>query len=396
MMTFVSCAKLEDVVISTGSNKYSEDENDLSVESEISAETSYEDTIEQKVEEWLEEHSVEEKIAQMFMITPEALTGADTVTLAGQTTENAIIKYPVGGIIYFSQNLINPDQTKELLENTKDFYKENGIIYPFLAVDEEGGSVARIGNNNNFDVPHIPSSQSIGDAGDIAKAAEEGSLLALYLSSYGFNMDMAPDADVLSNPNNKVVGNRSFGADSNLVSDMVIAESKAMSDGGIIPVIKHFPGHGSTEADSHKGYAYTNKTLDELMGCELVPFRDSIENGINVIMVGHISVPNITGDYLPSSLSSYMITDVLREQLGFDGVVITDAMNMGAINNSYSAGDATVMAINAGADIILMPQDFGSAYEAVINALKDGTISEDRIDESVKRIVELKYKVVQD
>lgn len=359
---------------------------------EEAKEVSEEDRIDEQLSQWIEKHTLEEKVAQMFMVTPEMLTGESQVTEAGDSIHQAIIDYPVGGIIYFADNLQNPEQTREMLENTIDYYEQEGIMSPFLSVDEEGGTVARIGKNSAFGVDSIPNMATIGATEDITQAAEVGTTISAYLNNLGFNMDMAPVADVLSNPNNTVIGTRSFGSDPEMVSDMVVAESNALMEGGIIPVIKHYPGHGDTAADSHNGYAYTDKSLDELMACELIPFINAENEGLDVIMVGHISVPNVTGDDLPSSISKYMINDLLREQIGYDGIVITDSMRMGAISQIYSSDEAAIMAINAGVDIILMPEDFQSAYKGVVEAVESGEISEERINESVARIIKLKYE----
>ena len=345
-----------------------------------------------EIDELVSELSIEQKVAQLFIVTPEALTGYETVTAAGDTTKAAIENYPVGGLIYFSQNIVDETQLKSMLANTSFYYNQAGAISPFLTIDEEGGTVARIGNNSSFDVVRFPNMTTIGSSKNTDKAYDVGQTIGSYLSGYGFNMDMAPVADILSNPSNTVIGKRSFGSDAALVADMVAAECLGFYDTGIIPVIKHFPGHGDTAADSHKGYAYTDKTLDELLSCELIPFQQSIDEGVPAIMVGHISVPNVTEDDTPSSLSHYMITDLLRKQMGFEGVVITDAMNMGAITTEYSSREAAVAAINAGADIILMPQSFNEAYTGILSAVQSGDISEERIDESVYRILKLKHE----
>ncbi|WP_167958026.1 glycoside hydrolase family 3 protein [Anaerosporobacter faecicola] len=347
--------------------------------------------IEQQIEEWIATHSIQEKVAQMFMITPEALTGYAQVTTAETATKDNIDKYPVGGIIYFKQNLIDPEQTTTMLNQTKKYYQAAGYATPFLMVDEEGGLVARIASNPNFGVNNFPPMSEIGATKDASKASEVGSTIGAYLSALGFNMNSAPDADVLSNASNTVIGNRSFGSDETLVSEMILAESNALQKEGVISIIKHFPGHGATVGDSHEGYAYTDKTIDELLDCELIPFIDAIEDGIQVIMVGHISVPNVTGDDLPSSLSKHMITEVLRGQLQYDGLIMTDAMNMGAITEKYSASTAAVMAIDAGNDIVLMPSNFQTAYAGVLDAVASGNLSEERINESVRRILRVKF-----
>jgi len=233
---------------------------------------------------------------------------------------------------------------------------------------------------------------AIGATKDTGRAYDVGTKIGGFLNTLGFNMDNAPVADVITNPANTVIGARSFGTDCNLVSEMVLAEMRGLEEQNVIPVIKHYPGHGATEADTHKGYAYTNKTLDEMMENELVPFIDAIEAGAEVIMAAHISCPNVVGDDTPTSVSETMINEILRGKLGYQGIVVTDALNMGAIAEEYSSGQAAVKALKAGVDILLMPEDFKAAYDGVISAVRDGEVTEERIDESVKRIINLKMK----
>ena len=197
----------------------------------------------------------------------------------------------------------------------------------------------------------------------------------------------------MTNPENQVVKYRSFGSDPELVARMAESELRGLNDQGIIGMYKHFPGHGGTTADSHEGYAYVDDTLDELRSGAFVPFQDGIDNGIPVIMVSHISCPNVTGDNTPATLSKMLITDILRDEMGFDGMVITDALNMGAITAQYSSSEAAVAALNAGADMLLMPEDFQSAYQGVLSAVENGTVPEERIDESVRRILEVKSSI---
>ena len=214
-----------------------------------------------------------------------------------------------------------------------------------------------------------------------------------FLYDLGINMDNAPDADVLSNPQNTVVRDRSFGSDCEVVSEMALAELRGLESQGVIGLLKHFPGHGATAGDTHEGYAYTDASLEEMMANELVPFADGIEAGVDVIMVGHISCPKVTGDDLPASLSEKMTTQILRQEMGYDGFLITDAMNMGAVSENYSSSEAAVAAIRAGIDMILMPQDFQQAYEGILNAVESGELTEERIDESLRRITALKLKI---
>ena len=345
---------------------------------------------EMKIDRVLDSMTLEEKVNQLFMITPEALTGVGTVIQAGDGTREALEEHPVGGLIYFAQNLKDPDQTRTMLENTQEYASARSGFPIFLSVDEEGGQVARVGSNPAFGVPEIGNMSEVGAGGDTQEAYETGSIIGAYLKDLGFNMDAAPDADVLTNPANEVVKYRSFGSDPDLVSRMAAAELKGLNDQGIIGMYKHFPGHGGTTADSHEGYVYVEENLEELKSGALVPFQDGADNGLRVIMVSHIACPEVTGDNTPATLSRQLVTDLLREDMGFDGLVITDALNMGAITEQYSSGEAAVAALNAGVDMLLMPADFQAAYDGVMAALENGELTEERIDESVRRILEIK------
>ncbi len=345
---------------------------------------------ETRIQRVLESMTLEEKVNQLFMITPEALTGVGTVIQAGDGTREALAEHPVGGLIYFAQNLKDPDQTRTMLQNTQEYASAQSGFPIFLSVDEEGGQVARVGSNSAFGVPEIGNMSDVGAGGDTREAYEIGSTIGVYLKDLGFNMDAAPDADVLTNPENEVVKYRSFGSDPELVAQMAAAELQGLNDQGIIGMYKHFPGHGGTTADSHEGYAYVDDTLEELKSGALVPFQDGADNGLQVIMVSHIACPEVTGNNTPATLSRELVTDLLREDMGFDGLVITDALNMGAITEQYSSGEAAVAALNAGVDMLLMPADFQAAYDGVMAALENGELTEERIDESVRRILEIK------
>ena len=346
-----------------------------------------------KINEMLADMTLEEKAAQMFMITPEALTGTGQVLEAGDMTREAIDKYPVGGLIYFTQNLQDPEQVRSMTGNVQKFVRERTGLPMLLSVDEEGGTITRFGGNLSFDYDSSADMAGIGASGDPQQAYALGEKIGKFLGSLGFNMDNAPDADVLTNLENTVVKDRSFGSDCDTVSEMALAELEGLEDQGVKGLLKHFPGHGATTADTHEGYAYTDATLEEMKSNELVPFADGIEAGVDIIMVGHISCPQVTGNEEPASLSEKMITGVLREEMGFDGVVITDAMNMGAIAENYSPAEASVKAVLAGADMILMPEDFQQAYTGVLNAVKSGKITQERIDASVTRIIGLKLEM---
>ena len=352
-----------------------------------------EKALQAKINEMLADMTLEEKAAQMFMITPEALTGTGQVLEAGDMTREAIDKYPVGGLIYFTQNLQDPEQVRSMTGNVQKFARERTGLPMLLSVDEEGGTITRFGGNLSFDYDSSADMAGIGASGDPQQAYALGEKIGKFLGSLGFNMDNAPDADVLTNLENTVVKDRSFGSDCDTVSEMALAELEGLEDQGVKGLLKHFPGHGATTADTHEGYAYTDATLEKMKSNELVPFADGIEAGVDIIMVGHISCPQVTGNEEPASLSEKMITGVLREEMGFDGVVITDAMNMGAIAENYSPAEASVKAVLAGADMILMPEDFQQAYTGVLNAVKSGKITQERIDASVTRIIGLKLEM---
>ena len=276
-----------------------------------------------------------------------------------------------------------------MLTKVQKYANEIEGVDLFLCVDEEGGRVARVANNKAFRVENV---------GPMAKVSSEeeayncGETIGAYLSELGFNVDFAPDADVLTKSGSVVIGDRSFGSDAGLVTKYAVAYSNGLHAHGIMSTFKHFPGHGATEADTHEGYAYTNATYEELMATELQPFSAAQMCGVDLVMVAHISAPNVVGDDTPCSLSEKMITGILRTDLGYDGLVITDAMNMGAIAKNYDSGIAAKMAVKAGVDMVLMPSDFQAAYSGLYTAVRSGEISEERIDESVRRILTAKVK----
>ena len=347
---------------------------------------SKEELLEELVESCVANMSLEDKVAGLFIVTPEQLTGVTKAVQAGSGTEEALKKYPVGGLVYFAQNIQSAEQLKEMLSKTAGY-----ATYPlFLGVDEEGGSVARVADH--LKQTNVGPMADIGAGGDASAAYTAGQTIGTYLGEYGFNLDFAPIADVLTNPDNKVIGDRAFGSDPAVVSQMVASAVQGLQDTGISACIKHFPGHGNTSGDSHEGSVKTDRTLEEMQAAEFLPFQAGIDAGTDMVMVGHISAPGLTdGDAEPASMNEKIITDILRKQLGYNGIVITDAMNMSAISEYYAADEAAIKALKAGADMILMPEDFVKAYEGVVAAVKDGTIDENRINDSLKRVYRVKY-----
>ncbi len=335
---------------------------------------------------YLEKMTLHEKICQLFILRPEELGNGQSATALNSALENGLSAYPVGGFILFANNISTPDQ---LTDFTSDMQSSSKIPL-FMAVDEEGGRVARIARKSSFPEKNIGTALSIGQTGDPQNAYNAYSTVGSYLKKYGFNLDFAPVADVFTNPKNTVIGDRAFGTTPDLVSKMLSAALQGMESTKVIGCTKHFPGHGDTAADSHTGFVQVTKSWEELKDCEILPFKAAIDEGVSMIMTAHITTPNVTNDGLPASLSYEMITGKLRNELGFQGVVITDALEMGAIANHYGAGEACVMALEAGCDILLLPADFSSGYEAISAALSEGRLSEQRLNESVLRILQLK------
>lgn len=341
-----------------------------------------------EVELILQKMTFREKVGQLFIIRPDALelpTSTGGVTELSNTMANTLDNYPVGGIIMFGRNISTPGQITKFINNL-----QNASNIPlFMAVDEEGGLVARLANNAAFDVQKYKSAAAVGESGDTTAAKNMGTTIGTYLRRYGFNLDFAPVADVNSNPNNTVIGNRAFSSDADVAANMAKAMAEGLKQQQIIPTFKHFPGHGDTAEDSHNGIAVSYKSKEEMEVCEWLPYKSLSTR--DCVMVGHVATPKITGNLTPASMSDEIVNGVLRQQLNLkNNVVITDALEMGAITNEYTAAEAAVNAIKAGCDILLCPDNLQETFEAVIEAVKNGTISEKRINESVYRILLLK------
>ena len=329
----------------------------------------------------------DEKLWQLFFVTPEAITNVDTATVAGETTKKALEQYPVGGIVYFAKNLEDREQTVALLENTQSYAK----IPLFLGVDEEGGTVSRVGSNPEMGVPSVGDMRSLGKQQDPAVVHAAGQDIGGGLHALGFNLDFAPVADVAQGADS-VIGSRSFGSDPELCASLAGVIVKSLRAEGIVSCLKHFPGYGSATVDDHNGTSIVEKSLSELEACDLIPFQSIIaaEGSVPFVMVSHLSYPSVTGSDTPADLSSSIVTDILRDKLEYQNVIITDSHSMASITDHYSAGDAAVKALEAGCDMILMPSDLQAVFDAVKAAVADGTLSQARIDESVLRILTVK------
>ena len=350
-----------------------------------------------EVEAMLKKMTLREKVGQMFFVRVESLdpsiewtTYDDLANLKNQEITMKMRKvnhdYPVGGIILYAWNIEDETQLASIIKQVRSL---NGS--PLLCIDEEGGRVSRIANNPNFHVKKYESMAAIGATGDPKNAYECGNTIGTYLKRYDFDIDFAPVADVNTNPDNIIIGPRAFSDDPAVAAPMVTNYLQGLKDAGITGCIKHFPGHGDTTNDTHSGYVQSLKTWDEMNQCEMVTFRAGIQWGCQLIMTAHIAVPNATGTNIPSTLSPVVLQDKLRGELGYQNIIITDGMEMGAITMHYTSGEAAVGSIKAGVDIVLGPRDFTEAFDAVIAAVNNGTLSEERINQSVRRILTLRY-----
>ena len=349
-----------------------------------------------EVEAMLKKMTLREKVGQMFFVRVESLdpsiewtTYDDLANLKNQEITMKMRKvnhdYPVGGIILYAWNIEDGTQLANIIKQVRSL---NGS--PLLCIDEEGGRVSRIANNPNFHVKKYESMAAIGATGDPKNAYECGNTIGTYLKRYDFDIDFAPVADVNTNPDNIIIGPRAFSDDPAVAAPMVTDYLQGLKDAGITGCIKHFPGHGDTTNDTHSGYVQSLKTWDEMNQCEMVTFRAGIQWGCQLIMTAHIAVPNVTGTNIPSTLSPVVLQDKLRGELGYQNIIITDGMEMGAITKHYTSGEAAVGSIKAGVDIVLGPRNFTEAFDAVIAAVNNGTLTEERINQSVRRILTLR------
>lgn len=345
------------------------------------------------VDERIGAMTLEQKVAQLFIVTPEALVeGVSQVTQAGDMTREGVTAHPVGGIVYFAQNLLDPEQTTTMLANVKQFYADAGNVAPFIAVDEEGGTVVRVADNEAFGAQDVGDASALGSAGDTEAAKRAAEQIADYLMPLGFNLDFAPVADVVDPLCSDTMGLRSFSSDAAVAADMVRAEVEGFRDKKMLCCAKHFPGIGAAAGDSHEGAITIEATNEELETVDLVPFRAAIEAGVPMIMVGHVSLPNIVGDSTPAPLSSAVVQGMLRDSLGYTGIIVTDSLSMGAITDYYTPAEAAVAALKAGCDIPLMPERLDEAYQGVLSAVQVGELTEERLDESLTRILTAKQE----
>lgn len=335
-----------------------------------------------EIKELIDSMSINEKIGQLMIVGFNGTSVDENI--------NDLIKTSyIGGVILFGNNVESLNGVTELINNIK-LSNMNNKIPLFISVDEEGGVVSRTPN----EFLKLQSSLFIGAYNNKEMCYEVGEIIANELKLMGYNMDYAPVLDILSNPNNTVIGSRAFGRDADIVSNLGISVMKGINENNVIPVVKHFPGHGDTSVDSHYGLPLVEKNLNELKELEFIPFQNAINSGADAIMVSHILLKNIDSEN-PATMSKKIVSDILRDEMNFKGVVISDDMTMAAIMDNYDIGEASVKAINAGVDIILVCHGYDNEIKvltSISEAVNSGEITEERLDESVYRILSLKNK----
>lgn len=332
--------------------------------------------------------TLEEKVGQLFIVAFRKDEKGNNLYEMNEHMKNQIEKFKIGGVILFSENIDTRTQTSNLIKSMQSVSK----IPLFISVDEEGGRISRLGSNPKMGITKLPSAKEIGEENDPDLAYQLGSKLGSELYSLGFNMNFAPVADVNTNPKNPVIGDRAFGSDPQKVGIMVEQIVKGMQEENVSAVLKHFPGHGDASKDSHKGAVIIEHGIERLREIEFVPFEKGISADADAIMTAHIILPEIDSDDLPATLSKKILTGLLRKELNYEGLIITDALEMEAIKKHWPCDKASIMAFKAGADILLMPDSLEKAYNGILDAAINGDITQDSIDKSIYRILKVKYK----
>jgi len=331
--------------------------------------------------------TLRQKIGQMIMM------GFPTNEVTPELRQT-LKEYMVGNIILFSHNVVTKTQLHQLCADIQENVKRNTGHAAFISIDQEGGMVARM----PADAVSMPAAMAIAATDNPQNAYLAGKITGLELNALGVNMNLAPDMDINSNPDNPVIGVRSFGDTKETVTEFGVSLMKGLHDGGVMSVIKHFPGHGDTAVDSHLGLPKVEKTLDQLEQNELVPFKTAIENGACGVMSSHILFPNIEKENLPCTMSHALLTGLLREEYGFEGLILTDCLEMDAIKKYYGTAQGALAAIRAGANLVCISHTAALVEEtvkAVEQAVQSGELPEDIIDASVEKILEYKAKYAE-
>lgn len=343
------------------------------------------DPLAEKSEEILDKMTLEEKVGQLLIVGFPEETNIETL-------QDYIEKYKVCGFILFNRNYTDFDSQYSLVKSLKDINSINNPLPLFISIDEEGGTVSRLPKGGT----HFPDARQVGKAEDSELTQRTGKVIAQELKAAGINVDFAPVLDIVTNPENKLLIRRSYGSTPEAVSLHGTSFINGLQSEGIIAVPKHFPGHGDTYVDSHAELPFIDADEAAIQKWELVPFKTAIDEGLDAVMIGHIAFPKLEPSLLPATMSSYFLTDVLRKDLGFEGISISDDIEMkGYINSKDTIEECVITSFNAGLDVFLIGHTM-TIQEQVLNALRDscrdGRISEERLNESVLRIIKVKLK----
>ncbi len=326
--------------------------------------------------------SIEEKVGQLIVSAVGDVAGPN-VRGRSRVLSDFLETVRPGGLLFFTENIHTPEQIRGFIHELQE---DQGIPL-FVAVDEEGGVVSRLTRDPQMPATSIPSARRVGESGDESLAYDLARVMGRELRALGFNMNFAPVADVLTNPNNQVIGSRAYGSDVSMVSRFVAAAVRGLEDTGMCAVLKHYPGHGDTAGDTHNAPVLVPHDLERLERVELVPFQAGIDAGAPAVMTGHIALPEVTGNDSAATFSGRLLNELLRGSMRFEGLVISDALTMGAVTARHTPEEAALRAIEAGVDVLLRPVSPGEVHTAVIEAVHSGRLSEDRIDASVSRIL---------
>ena len=342
-----------------------------------------------RARELLADLTLEQKLYQLCFVTPESLTGVEAATKAGDATREALQAKPVGGLIYDEKNIEDEDQLKDLLLGTQEHLKDGDQLPAFLAIGEEGGDVAPVANK--LDLTTFGTMAEFGASEDLDGAYSMGSIIAMDLSDLGFNVNFAPIADLSDADGNTVIGTRSFGTDANLTASLVASVVNGTQSGHVLCAVSHFPGLGSISDVAHVDRTKITRSVEELKQNELLPFQSAADNQCGFVIVSHAVLTELD-DQRPCSMSPGVM-QLLREDLGYQGIILTDTLSVPAITDHYDSGEAALNAINAGADMLLCPQDLEKTIEALQKAVEENKLTEERIDESVVRILAAKLRL---
>lgn len=333
----------------------------------------------------LESMTLEEKVYQLFFVTHRELTGQYLAQTAGEETREALENKPVGGIVFDDDNIYDRDQLTAMISDMKSY----SDIPLLVGIEEEGGTEGyRILQNYGITGRYDPMGV-YGSEYDTERVYEIGNEIGTAITGVGFNIDLAPVADTLANQYNTEIGIRAFSADPQITAELVTQLVKGLHSADCLSCLKYFPGLSASNVDSRYGMAVSNQTIEEIRN-NLLPFTTGIANGADMIMVSHLCLPNLVGENKPADLCPEIVNALLRGELGYEGVVMTDSFQKGAISYNYDIGEAAVAAIQAGCDVIYRPDDLDAAAQAILNAVDNGILSEERIDQSVLRILLLK------